>query len=179
MKFAALALLALSGTHAVILPRDRPHNLAKCLNDVTGSITKLDTETKAFESTIQPVVNATDAVTANIQTCQNIVDNSDPIGLSGALELLKPVQEMDKSAKKLLEAVKEKVDAVKKAKQCGLAREKIGALCTAGRALTQSICNKISHSMARNIAKRHAAKIENILTQSQEIFEQGKCDDAE
>lgn len=179
MKFAALALLALSGTHAVILPRDRPHNLAKCLNEVTSTITKLDTETKAFEGTIQPVVNATDAVTANIQTCQTIVDNSDPIGLSGALELLKPVQEMDKSARKLLEAVKEKVDAVKKAKKCGLAREKIGALCTAGRALTQSICNKISHSMARNIAKRHAAKIENLLTQSQENFDTGKCDDVE
>ncbi|KID86181.1 cell wall protein [Metarhizium guizhouense ARSEF 977] len=178
MKFAALALLALSGTHALILPRG-DHTLANCLNDVTSAITKLDAEAKAFEGTIQPVVNATDAVTDNIKTCQTIVDNSQPIGLSGALDLLKPVQEMDKRARNLLDAVKEKVDAVKKAKQCGLTRQKLGALCTAGRTLTQSICNKISNGMAKSIAKRHAGKIENLLTQSQEMFEPGKCDDVE
>ncbi|EFY85948.1 hypothetical protein J3459_017592 [Metarhizium acridum] len=177
MKFAGLALLAIPGAHALVLPRDNA--LPKCLNDVTASINHLDDAARSFDGNITPVVEATDGVTATIQRCQTIVDNSEPIGLSLAVALLKPVQDLDKRAKNLFNDVKDKVDDVKKARQCGVTRNKLGALSSVGRGLTQTIVNKISSGMAKNIAKRYAEEIEKLLAKSQDLFAVGHCDDLE
>ncbi|KAF9203724.1 hypothetical protein BGZ59_001475 [Podila verticillata] len=175
MKFATIItiLAAISGAYSMVIKRDTP--VKKVIIDLTAALGELDATANDFDGNIQPVVDAADHVISLIGSGQSTAEGAASIEFFDAVALLEPVKELDDHAKTFFNDVKDRVDDVRKAKQCGVIREKLGIVNTTGQKLVDTILNKVTSAQAQAQAKPYVDDIKSLLDKSQDLFVEGNC----
>ncbi|GJJ75471.1 hypothetical protein EMPS_07829 [Entomortierella parvispora] len=175
MKFATpiIMLTAMSGAYSMIIKRDTP--VKNVITNLAAAFDKLDTTVKAFDGNIQPVVDAADNIISLIASGQITANDAALIGLADTVTLLDSFKELDQSSKTLFNDVKGRVAEVEKAKQCDVTREKLDTINASSKELIGTILRKITVVYAKAQAQPYINHIESTLAQTQDLFAENNC----
>lgn len=179
MKFstnAVVALFTVGAYSAAIETRD-----AKAVEGVIAAVqSKIDGLTSAaqsFSGSIQPVLDASNALIDSITAGTTTVQGSSNLSVSEALAIVAPVKELRTHAQTLDDEVKGKISTIESVKGCGLTRTQLGKISDDAHALIDAIVAKVPAAV-QGVAKDQASKITAILDDAKAAVAEGKCNDA-
>lgn len=126
-----------------------------------------DDDFQAILDDSNAVINA---VNAGVQTAQE----SSNLSTSDALALLTPIKELKKRAQELDDELKARINEVKTAKACDIARDQLAKLVTGGTDLGNALVSNVPTAV-KGIALQQADGFTAILKDAEATLAEDKC----
>ncbi|KAK3192213.1 hypothetical protein K4F52_001843 [Lecanicillium sp. MT-2017a] len=181
MKFSILtaALFALSTNALTIVPRDL-QTIKGVFDLIQGDIIDSTNKAVAWLTDPNPPEALLDSATKlinDVKDSKGVVEPTSKLSLADTLQLVTPVQELNKKAEALRSAFKDLRPKFSKDNVCDIVRDQFTILYDGGQALIDTIMSKVP-PVAISVAKPQADKFIKTLNDAKVDFNEQNCIDA-